>query len=67
MHNTKNRAGRVAHVVEHLPSKCEALSLNSSTEKTERAETEGNIPLPIIQAILTGCLAFNDLEYLRAV
>jgi hypothetical protein len=32
----KTRAGRVAQVVEHLPSKCEALS---SAKKKEKEET----------------------------
>jgi hypothetical protein len=30
----KKRAGRVAQEVQHLPSKCEALSSNSSTTHT---------------------------------
>jgi hypothetical protein len=33
---TQKRAGRVAQVVEHLPSKYEALSSNSSTEKKKK-------------------------------
>jgi hypothetical protein len=34
--STQNRAGRVAQVVEHLPSKCEALSSNSSNKKNKK-------------------------------
>jgi hypothetical protein len=32
----KNRAGREAHVVKYLPSKCEALSLNPITAKKKK-------------------------------
>jgi hypothetical protein len=34
--NAKFRAGGVVQVVECLPSKCEALSLNPSTEKKKK-------------------------------
>jgi hypothetical protein len=34
----KERAGRVAQVVEHLPSKCEALSSNSSIVKKKKKD-----------------------------
>jgi hypothetical protein len=35
-YSTQKRAGGVAHVVEHLTSKCEALSSNSNTTKTNK-------------------------------
>jgi hypothetical protein len=35
------RAGRVARVVEHLPSKCEALSSKPSTDKKKKKKEEG--------------------------
>jgi hypothetical protein len=38
--NTGLRAGRVAQVVECLPSKCEDLSSNSSTSKKRNKSTE---------------------------
>jgi hypothetical protein len=37
--NTKKRAGRVTQVVEHLPSKSEALSSSPSTAKKKRKQT----------------------------
>jgi hypothetical protein len=37
---TTGRAGEVAHVVEYLPSKCEALSLNPVLPKKKRKTTE---------------------------
>jgi hypothetical protein len=38
-HSTQNRAGRVVQVVKCLPSKCEPLSLNSSTKKNKNKST----------------------------
>jgi hypothetical protein len=35
-HPTQNRAGRVTHMVESLPRKCEAMSSNSSAAKKKK-------------------------------
>jgi hypothetical protein len=37
--NRQNRTGGVAQMIECLPSKCKALSSNSSTAKKERKKT----------------------------
>jgi hypothetical protein len=39
----QNRAGTVAQVVVHLPSKCETLSSNSSTAKKKKKKKERKI------------------------
>jgi hypothetical protein len=39
-YTTRNRAGGVAEVVEHLPSKCEALNSNPSTAKNKQTNKQ---------------------------
>jgi hypothetical protein len=44
---TQKRAGKVAQVVEHLPSKCEALSSDPSSTKKKKGKTF-NVVFPVI-------------------
>jgi hypothetical protein len=42
--NNQKRAGKVTQVVEHLPSKCEALSSTPSTSKKTQVRCGGTCP-----------------------
>jgi hypothetical protein len=51
--NTKKRAGRVTHVVDCLPSKCEALSSNPSTTKKKTCTHACTLPHTCTHTVLT--------------
>jgi hypothetical protein len=51
-YSAQNRTGRVAQVVEHLPSKCEALSSNPRTSKKKKKEEE-KLKINIFKFIIT--------------
>jgi hypothetical protein len=57
LEKTHKRAGGVAQVVDHLPSKCEALSSNPSTEfkkKKRERKTDGKVSIIGVSCVVEG-------------
>jgi hypothetical protein len=68
------RAGRVAQVVEHLPSKCETQSSNPSTNEKKKKDCmpgirgeESNVHLSLPPEMLSGCRLVFEIDLLRSV